>query len=366
MLFFSFCHQIIFTPNLKFSEEHLGTLNFATMAVSFEPLASLSSAIETNVQTTLAPPSTIRHIGRYGQEAMQFWCPSGLTMTRNNEHLLVVDSWNHRIQVPMKHDERIDFHCFHFQMLTIDGQLIRTTTGGKGRSLNEMNNPRDICLNRNQESFVVTDSGNNRLLIFNLENFHVQRSIGDDEDSPMTFYLPFGICCDENDHLYICDRGNNRIVVVDFHRDVLIRQWGQKGIAAGEFDAPDFICCREDILAVSDFNNHRVQVFNRNGQILFTFGKFGTGLNGEFRYPRGIAIDEAGFFMVADWANNRLQLFTPTGELSAIFGERNAETTNEDLTMVDVQFDRPVGLIIADQGVIYITEWGRSHRIVIY
>ena len=262
-------------------DEEIGTLTFAASTVTLEPLNSLSSAIETNVQTTLVPPSTIRHIGRYGHEPMQFWCPSGLTMTRDNEHLLVVDSWNHRIQ-----------------MLTIEGQLVRATPGAKGRSLHELNNPRDICLNRSQEWLVVTDSGNHRLVVFHLETLRAQRSIGVAQDSSLKFSFPFGICCDENDHLYVCDRGNNRIVVVDFHRETLIRQWGRKGVGPGEFDAPDFITCRQDILAVSDFNNHRIQVFNLNGQFLFTFGKFGSGHKGEFRYPRGIAMDDDGFFMV--------------------------------------------------------------------
>lgn len=59
-------------------------------------------------------------------------------------------------------------------------------------------------------------------------------------------------------------------------------------------------------------------------------------------------------------------MFTPKGELSAIVGEKTTESTNEDLTLVKVEFDRPIGLTISDQGVVYITEWGRSHRIVIY
>jgi len=183
-------------------------------------------------------------------------------------------------------------------MLTIGGQFIRSTSGVKGRGFEELNNPRDVCINTSNEWIIVSDSGNHRLVVYDINNFQVQRLIGGNDSSQINFHFPFGICCDENDLLYVCDHGNNRIVVIRFNDGTFIRQWGRKGIEQGEFDAPDFICCRQNILAVSDFNNHRIQVFTLNGQFLFTFGKLGSGDTGEFRYPRGIAIDDEGFFMV--------------------------------------------------------------------
>jgi DNA-binding beta-propeller fold protein YncE len=197
-------------------------------------------------------------------------------------------------QIRTKHDDVL----FSMKMLTVAGRFVRSTTGVKGRALNEMNNPRDVCLTTSNEWVVVSDSGNHRLLVFDINTFHVQRSIGDGNDSSVTLHFPFGICCDEHDLVYVCDRGNHRIVVIDIHRDRLVRQWGRKGVHIGEFDAPDFLSCRQNILAVSDFNNHRIQVFTLTGDVLFTFGKFGTGYAGEFQYPRGIAIDDEGFFMV--------------------------------------------------------------------
>jgi len=71
--------------------------------------------------------------------------------------------------------------------------------------------------------------------------------------------------------------------------------------------------------------------------------------------------------MVADWVNNRLQLFTPTGELSAIVSDKNSESSsNDELAILKVEFDRPIGLTVSSQGVVFVTEWGRSHRIIIY
>ena len=182
-------------------------------------------------------------------------------------------------------------------MLTIDGQYVRSTSGTKGRGFEELNNPRDVCINKSNQWIIASDSGNHRLVVYDINNLQVQRLIGGN-DTKINLHFPFGLCCDDEDFLYVCDRGNNRIVVIRFNDSTIVRQWGRKGIQQGEFDAPDFICCRQNVLAVSDFNNHRIQVFTLTGQFLFTFGKLGSGDNGEFRYPRGIAIDDEGFFIV--------------------------------------------------------------------
>ena len=182
-------------------------------------------------------------------------------------------------------------------MLTIDGRFVRSTSGVKGRGFEELNNPRDVCISKSNEWAIVSDSGNHRLVVYDLNTFQVHRLIGGN-DSEMKLHFPFGICADGEDVLYVCDRGNNRIVVIRLQDGTFVRQWGRKGTEQGEFDAPDFICCRQNIVAVSDFNNHRVQVFTLNGQFLFKLGRLGSGDTGEFRYPRGVAIDDEGFFMV--------------------------------------------------------------------
>merc|ERR1712029_756511 len=48
---------------------------------------------------------------------------------------------------------------------------------------------------------------------------------------------------------------------------------------------------------VSDSNNHRLQIFDVNGKVLTTFGSEGTE-EGQFKFPRGVAVDEQGFIFV--------------------------------------------------------------------
>ena len=82
----------------------------------------------------------------------------------------------------------------------------------------------------------------------------------------------------------------------------------------GQFRVPDSMCVSPDgkSLYVSDRWNHRVQVFDPDGNYKFHFGRFGARL-GRFREPRQIAFDPEGRVLVADRENNRVQVFTPEG-----------------------------------------------------
>nr|NIT36459.1 6-bladed beta-propeller [candidate division Zixibacteria bacterium] len=60
---------------------------------------------------------------------------------------------------------------------------------------------------------------------------------------------------------------------------------------------------------VVDSNNHRIQYFTSSGSFLGKWGSEGTG-NGQFSYPRGIAVTPDGaYFYVADCSNHRIQYF---------------------------------------------------------
>ncbi|WP_418790419.1 6-bladed beta-propeller [Phosphitispora sp. TUW77] len=51
-----------------------------------------------------------------------------------------------------------------------------------------------------------------------------------------------------------------------------------------------------------------IRVFDTDGKYLFSFGKQGSG-DGEFLYPAGIYVDDAGRIYIADWGNNRIQVW---------------------------------------------------------
>jgi len=64
---------------------------------------------------------------------------------------------------------------------------------------------------------------------------------------------------------------------------------------------------------IVDGVNNRVVVSNKRGEVLFTFGKKGSG-NGQMMFPLGIDIDDAGNVYLADSGNHRIQVFDSFGE----------------------------------------------------
>jgi hypothetical protein len=62
-----------------------------------------------------------------------------------------------------------------------------------------------------------------------------------------------------------------------------------------------------------------VQVFDREGQLLYYFGQRGTGF-GEFRLPAGLYIDHNDRVFVVDSYNARVQVFHYYGHKSSAGG----------------------------------------------
>ena len=62
-----------------------------------------------------------------------------------------------------------------------------------------------------------------------------------------------------------------------------------------------------DRVYVSEACNNRVSVFTSDGQFVTSFGSEGSG-PGQFKSPRGVAVDSGGVVYICDLHNDRLQL----------------------------------------------------------
>ena len=79
-----------------------------------------------------------------------------------------------------------------------------------------------------------------------------------------------------------------------------VLSFGQQGSSAGKFEGPFAVAVNNsDEMAVTEGDNHRVQVFRRDGTYLRCFGGLGHG-KGEFYSPYGIAFDQNGNILVSD------------------------------------------------------------------
>ena len=137
------------------------------------------------------------------------------------------------------------------------------------------------------------------------------RSIGEG-----LFTHPHGLRIDDDDNLWTTDDGSHLVLKLSREGRVLL-VLGRKGVAAESdwlFNQPtDVAFGKNGEVYVSDgYGNSRVVKFDRDGNFLKAWGKYGTG-PGEFNLPHSIAVDKQGNVYVGDRENQRIQIFDAEG-----------------------------------------------------
>ena len=164
------------------------------------------------------------------------------------------------------------------------------------------------------DNIYVSDYGNHCVYKFN-KNGKLLERVAKKGSGPGEFNYPRGVAV-AGDRVLVCDRHNERIQVLTN----AVKQFGSRGSGDGQFNGPESIAVdSEGMFYVSDYGNHRVQVFTRNGQFVYSFGKKGSG-QGELNGPIGVCAD-ASYVYVADNGNNRVSVFTKGGQFNTSFRE---------------------------------------------
>ena len=84
---------------------------------------------------------------------------------------------------------------------------------------------------------------------------------------------------------------------------------GRKGQNFGEFNGVFAVAVdvRQRRILATDYNNHRVQVFDEQGNFLFLFGERGMA-DGQFQSPTGIGVGPGGEIIVCERLKGRIQV----------------------------------------------------------
>ena len=170
------------------------------------------------------------------------------------------------------------------------------------------------------------------------------------------FWTPQDMALGKNGIVYVINRGaeelGQRISRVTLDHQFL-GQFGGYGRGDGQFVWPRSIALDGDnnIFATDDFLN-RVSIFDSEGGFLSNWGEPGSG-KGQLNGPSGIALDADGSVVIVDSMNHRVQRFSRDGEFLGGFGSHGNG---------DGQFDMPWGLTIDSDGAIYVADW-RNRRV---
>ena len=171
------------------------------------------------------------------------------------------------------------------------------------------------------------------------------------------FCRPWGICCDQQGNIIVGDRSNHRIQVFDSNGQFKCK-FGSEGSRPGQFNRPAGVAVsREGHVVVADKDNHRIQVLKIDGTFLFMFGSKG-GNDGQMIYPYDVTVNHMdGRIAITDTGNHRLLIFSHNGILLGKFGYKG---------YLCGHFDSPRGIAFNDDGHIIVSDFNVHHILVIH
>jgi DNA-binding beta-propeller fold protein YncE len=154
-----------------------------------------------------------------------------------------------------------------------------------------------------------------------------------------------------NGKVYVADYANHRIQIFDPEGN-FITKFGDGGEGDGQFHKASAMSMdSQGNIYVADQFNFRIQKFTNDGQFIGKWGSKGTG-DGQFQGPSGLSIDANDNIYVTDKNNDRIQVFTSDGQSIARFGETGAG---------DGQLSKPEGVgVDKDTGTVYVADTGNS------
>ena len=189
-------------------------------------------------------------------------------------------------------------HCVN--MYELKGKLMKSV-GSNGKGEAQFNSPHGIDVSDRNHNIYVCDYHNNRVQILT-EELKYHSMLGID-----MFTHPRDIKV-TRDRVLVLD-GSVPCMFIFNSEQLLINRIITRGRGKQTNNPCSFDIDRDYNIVMSDYSNHCVYVFSKEGEQLHKFGKQGQGI-GEFINPYGIVLDNTGRIIVVCWKDaNCLQFF---------------------------------------------------------
>jgi len=189
----------------------------------------------------------------------------------------------------------------HHTLYRFDNEGKLLTTLGQpdkpGLGNDQFDQPTYVVSGLNGELYVMDGYGNSRIVRLS-PDLKFEMTWGDAGDKPGQFHSPHAAVVDRNGRLIVCDRDNNRIQIFDREGQLLDTWTGYTpfGIAQDQ----------EGRIFVSDAKRQQVMQLDDAGAVVDAWGAEGDG-PGEFKTPHLITCDSKGNIYIAEVGGKRLQ-----------------------------------------------------------
>ena len=235
----------------------------------------------------------------------------------------IVDSANHRVVVfsPIG-DYLLDF-------------------GGVGTEKGQFKEPLGIGVDA-KNNIYVADAGNNRIQVFDAKG-QLKTSFPVKDRKGAVKPADVAVSADGKT-IYVTGNSNHKLMLFDA-RGKLLDVWGEEGASLGEFRYPATLVVHENDIYIVDVLNSRVQIFDPKGAARHKIGEWGV-LPGQLFRPKGVAVDNRGWFYVTDSYMDVVQVFDNGYKFEHVLG-----TDQESW-----KFTAPTGLAIGKDNTLYVSE----------
>lgn len=199
------------------------------------------------------------------------------------------------------------------------------------------------------DNVLVPDTHYSRILEYTRQG-ELLEQWGEYGNQPGQFIYPTGIARDADGASYISEYGENaeRVQVFDGARR-FVRLWGSHGEAPGQFNrAMALVLSKAGDVYVADTANHRIQRFDKAGNLLGVLGG-----PGALNFPHDIALAPDGSLLTAEYGAHRITRFGANGEIVGRYGGPGRGPG---------AFYGPRGVAVGVDGTVYVADTD-NHRV---
>ncbi|CAF1975696.1 unnamed protein product [Rotaria magnacalcarata] len=273
-----------------------------------------------------------------GDATNQLNYPQGLFVD-DDQTVVIADHENHRI-IQWKNGD------------TTNGQVV---AGGNGREngLNQLNGPRDVVIDKETDSFIICDRGNDRVVRWSRYSGTKQGEILVDNINC------YGLAMDEQRYLYVSDYGKHEVRRYQSgeKNGTLVAGGNGQGDELKQLNMPTYLFVdRQQNAYVSDRNNNRVMKWNKGtkeGIVVAGEQSAGSTLS-QLYYPSGLFVDALGTLYVADTFNHRVMRWTQGAKQGTVIAGGNGYGAGVN------QFSNPIGLSFDRHGNLYVSDYSNN------
>ncbi|CAF1597838.1 unnamed protein product [Rotaria magnacalcarata] len=270
-----------------------------------------------------------------GSATNQLNSPFGLFVD-DDQTVVIADRYNHRIMQWKNSD-------------TTNGQVV-AGSNGQGNGLHQLDRPTDVLVDKETDSLIICDCGNDRVVRWSRRSGTTQGEILIDNINC------YGLAMDEQRYLYVADFGKHDVRRYQLGENIgtLVAGGNGEGDRLNQLSCPTYLFVdRQQNVYVSDYANNRVMKWVEGaieGIVVAGGLRPGNALT-QLSSPQGLFVDTFGTLYVADSRNHRVMRWTQGAKQATVIAGGNGQgaRANQFYYPVGLSFDRHGNLYVVDQ-----------------